>query len=433
MARPRKTPRALPSLDALLGQYMRATLLTPAQQRAEARRTTNLALGDEMRALRTQHGYDYERARREQNAANVMGQILASYRSADAAAMRAPFSAAQGQVQGLGTGLINEVQAAQQAGVTAGQESSARLAGFQGEIPGMPSPAANALTSRQLGITIPSELLSSLGTSEYAHGLTTGTAQASKLGQQATQGMDQRLRDIARDYSMKVADIQAQRPGLLQKALEGLRGGTRSDFATLINAYYLRNTIGKTAADAALDAAKLKASVAASNAKTSQAQSKAYASAMKSMGYDAQGNLLPGYWKDPKTGRVLPLGWTIKGGVPTKVPTGAGAKAKQPTFTDWAKTQTDMRKQGAQFLGLGKGQLPRADFKPNTGALINYLMRAVGQAFVSTYGGGTRQQVEQVARSIAFDLVQEWQRRRRKAKTTGVPTTTAGGKAQVLG
>jgi hypothetical protein len=248
MARARRQPKPL-SFDRIMRQYMASTFMTPGQIRKEARRETNLALKDSMRQVRYQSGRAYEEAKRQQNTANVMGQILASYRSSDAAAMANAFSSQRQQMEMMNQGLLDPTIAAQQAGVQAGQQASEKLAGYEGAIPTMPSPAANALTARQLGISIPSELLSTLGGAAYEQGLAGGSAQASRLGQMATQELDQRLKDIKKEYAAATREVLAKRPEMIQEALTNLRSNARSDFASIINAMYLKNTMAGTEAE----------------------------------------------------------------------------------------------------------------------------------------------------------------------------------------
>jgi hypothetical protein len=224
--------------------------LSPAEQRAEARRTTAQAIKDSIYDLRQQSGAEQDRLRRELAGQQAFATTLAAYRTSDAAAMRSAYEQAAANVGGTSQALNDALVASQQGAVNTAQSDAARLAGFQGEIPGMASPAANAKVLSRLGITLPQETLGTIGTAEYGRGLAKGTAYANQLaGTYATEVINEKLRDVRNDYAKAIAGIEAKRPSMVQEAIDKLRENGRSDLATWIQAKYLQNTIQQSRAE----------------------------------------------------------------------------------------------------------------------------------------------------------------------------------------
>jgi hypothetical protein len=252
MARPRRAPARrprTPGINALINQYIRASLQTPAQQRKQARRETNLAIKDSMRQLRTTVQREREGLLREQYGQGAWAGLLRGYGaegSAESQAIKDAYARAAGITSQAAQGFITPTIAQQQQYATAGQEASQAVAGYTGDV-GTAAPGANAAVLGYLA-SLPRGTFEAEARAEAA-GLGSAAAQAGAPFAFRQAELGQALRDLRDEYTMAVRDIQAKRPGMLQEALTGLRGERRSDFASIINALYLQNTLGRTQAE----------------------------------------------------------------------------------------------------------------------------------------------------------------------------------------
>ena len=275
MARRRRKPPPL-SLDKMLRAYYGSAQLGlgPKGQRREARRTANLSIQDQLRGLASEGGRERTQALRQAASMDVASQVVAQRRQSDAEATAAAYGQLQQQLGGANQSLIEAVQAAQQRAVTAGQQASEASAGFTGDI-GTEAPGRNARVARQTGVTIPGEMLATQGLAASTRALEKGQAVAAGLSQGGQATLQGALRDITEKYGGARRDVLATRPKLIQETLAEKNAQRRADFSTMINALYLKNTMGKTAADIALGRGNLKVDIR--NAKTAAAKAAAAA------------------------------------------------------------------------------------------------------------------------------------------------------------
>jgi hypothetical protein len=246
MARPRRQPPI--TIESVLRQYM-GGLLTPAQQRKQARQQTNLAVQDSMRQLRTTMQREREGLLREQYAQGAWAGLLRGYGaegSAEAQAIKDAYSRAAGLTEAEATGFINPTIAQQAQNVTAGQGAAQAVAGYTGDV-GTAGPGANAAVLGYLA-SLPRGTFAAKAEAE-AKGLGSAAAQAGAPFAMRQAELGQDLRELRDEYTMAVQNLQAKRPGMLQEALLGLSGERRSDIATILNALAMQMNLQQTRAE----------------------------------------------------------------------------------------------------------------------------------------------------------------------------------------
>lgn len=257
MAKKTKTPQANFSLQGLLNRYF-SSMLTPQQMRKQARRETNLAMQDSMRQLRTTYQRERERTLREQYAQGVYAGLLrgaAAPGSADAQAIRDAYAHAAGLSQAEQEGFILPTTAQQQANTEGATTVAQNVAGYTGDVaaitPGAATGAQQAGVNRDVLMylaSLPKGTFAANAEAAAAGLNREGARLAGEFGtREAALGQD--LREMQDNYTMAVRDLLAKRPGQMQEALGNLRESGRGDFATMINALYLQNTMGKTEAE----------------------------------------------------------------------------------------------------------------------------------------------------------------------------------------
>ena len=250
MAKPPKkaTRKQPPSLQSMLTRFY-GSMLSGPEMRQQARKDTNLAMQDSMRTLRTTYQRERERTLREQYAQGAYAGLLRGFGaegSPESQSIKDAYARAAGLQQAESEGFIKSTTGQQQANVDVGQGTAASLAGFTGDI-GTAQPGTNAGVLNYLA-SLPKGTFAAQAESA-AKGL--GRAGAEAGGQFALREaqLGQALREMQDEYTMGVTSLQAKRPGMLQEALSNYRESGRGDFATLINAFYLQNTMGKTEAE----------------------------------------------------------------------------------------------------------------------------------------------------------------------------------------
>jgi hypothetical protein len=308
------------TIQGILKQYL-GGMLNPQQQRAQARKDTNLAMQQSMRELRQTYGRERERTLREQYAQGMYAGVLrgaAAPGSADEAAIKAAYARAAGLTGAEQRGFINPTTAQQQTNTDAASTVAQQAAGYEGDVAAITPGAATGAQQAGVNNSVLT-YLSSLPAGTFAAEAEAAakganranvTAAGEFAGREAMLG--QTLREMQDKYTSAVADLKAGRASSLQEALGNYREGNRQDYATLLSGLGLLNTQQGNLLDYATDTAKL-----------TQSQKDAKRKAMAARGMDINGKPLPGYYKDPKTGRVLKTGEYIAGdGSVQKVPQG---------------------------------------------------------------------------------------------------------------
>lgn len=243
----RKKPAAL-SLNSLLNTYYRG-LLSPQQQRQQARAQVNTQMQSSLRDLRTTYQTERERTLREQYAQGTFAGLLKGLGapgSSEAESIRNAYAKAAGLSGAEQRGFISSTTAQQGADVGQANAANAQLAGYAGPDQN-PSAGQNADVLNYLS-SLPPGTFASEAASKAA-GLGASGAQAAGQFGLREQQLGQQLREMQDQYLLNRRDVDLKRPGLYQDAIGNLQTGNRSDIATLINAMYLQNTMGKTQAD----------------------------------------------------------------------------------------------------------------------------------------------------------------------------------------
>jgi hypothetical protein len=237
------------SMESLLRRYVAGTMMSPAQQRKQARRETTLAMNDSMRSLRTTYQRERERTLREQYAQGAWAGLLRGYGaegSAESQSIKDAYAKAAGLQQAESEGFIAPTIAQQQANVGNAQAQAQTLSGFTGDV-GTATPGVNAGVLNYLA-SLPKGTFAAQAESA-AKGLSRAGAEAGGDFALREAQLGQSLREMQDEYTMAVKDLQAKRPGLFQEALGALKESGRGDLSTIINAMYLQNTMGKTEAE----------------------------------------------------------------------------------------------------------------------------------------------------------------------------------------
>jgi hypothetical protein len=378
-------------LGPILANYY-SGILSPGDQRKQARKDTNLAIQDSMRQLRTTYQQERERTLREQYAQGQWAGLLKGYGgegSGGAGAIRDAYATAAGLSSKAGQGFIDSTTAQQGANVDAANADAANLAGYNGPNV-MPDAGANASVLSYLN-SLPAGTFAADAERE-ATGLGSASAKAGSEFAFREAQLGQALREMSDKYTMGVKDVQSKRGGMFQDALKGLQESGRGDLATIINAMYLQNTQDKTMADITGvgpdGRPTVAATVVSNNAKDDAARRRAEQqriaiARMNARTTQRQANISQ---QNANTAALAQSGKT-------------GA-AEQ-------KFRSDARKYMADLFGkLDRRGKPQ--YRPATkAAIVRQVYEVYGQALISS-GNFTEKQVKQWATQIVNTFPQKW-------------------------
>jgi hypothetical protein len=411
-----RTAVAANPLGSLISQ-LSVGMMTPAQMNVAARGDVNAQIAAERAALQSASKEARDDAYRQAQASEGFSKALLGFAAHDRAAIENAYGAAAGSLSSLGASLGGEMQGAEQGALAASQADVNRLAP---------------------GGQVPTYVPSGEGAANV-QGLTSGAAGA--LGQMGTGYSEEALgralasgiqgRDLAdryryegtktnREYLDKLAQLQATRPKLYSDALAQRQQSRNQQLATLISALSLQTGTAQDVAKLGLDRAKLKASIGLDLQKQTAKQ-------MADRGLTPTGQLLPDYYRDPRSGRVLKLpSGTVIGpkGLPVKLSTPrakGGKQAKPPSLYDWAKTQERMMRGGEDRLGIGADSKGKVELWWSQKNIEDYLRKQYGQSFVNTYG--QPKQVDQMVKAVAATLFTKLKERRKGAAPKGGAAT----------
>jgi hypothetical protein len=406
------------SIDRLLNRYF-SSMLTPQQMRQQARRETNVAVQDSMRQLRTTYQRERERDLREQYAQGAYAGLLRGFGSegsAESNAVKEAYARAAGLSQAEGAGFIGPTIARQAADVGTGQGVSENLAGYTGDVsqitPGAPTgaqvPGTNEMVLSYLN-SLPKGTFAAQAIAA-AKGLGNVGAQAGSEFALREAQIGQDLRELRDQYTMNVRDLQAKRPGMLQEALGNLRESGRGDFATLINAMYLKNTMAGQEAELT-GTYKGKLTPAERTRRTAAAATAAATAATAERNAISRMNA--------KTSRMR------------------ANIAQQKVLMDQYGTQGDMVKLQQHFresaakwvqniLAVDKKKGRPLNPPPSRQALINAIFRIYGRSLVGSYGLTQQQVALWAAQVVNAFPAKYWNP---KTYTGGKTAGKGGGKA----
>jgi hypothetical protein len=373
MARPKRQQPV--SLQRVLNQFY-GGLLSPKEQRAQARKDTNLALQDSMRDLRRTYQTERERTLREQYAQGTYAGMLRGFGapgSAESQQIRDAYAKAAGLNERFSQGLIESTTGQQGANVGTSAAQNAQLAGYEGPaIPGADA-GVNASVLSYLN-SLPKGTFAAQAEARAAGLASAGAAAASPFALREAQ-LGQTLREMSDKYTMARQDINAKRASSFQEALSGLRESGRGDLATLINAMYLQNTMGKTQAELT-GTYKGKPTLEAQLAKQEQALKAQIAAADTWQEKQNLGIKL----MNARTSRMQAQVASRKADIAAASASGDVTKTEQ-TF------RTNAKKWVEGLLNVNKTTgLPRTPMSKQ--ALINGIVRTYGQPLFGQYGKG---------------------------------------------
>ena len=398
---------------------IQAGIQTPKQQMSMARQMTNQQIAAEQRAIEAATQQTREDARLSAEQAEGFSRALMGFRQFDADKVASAYGSQQAALGGFGQSLGATLQGTEQAGIDASQADVNRLA--SGGVVPTYIPTGEGAGYVQGTTGRGAEYLNRVGGAMSANELWQAHARGLEGADQANALRYQGLK-AGRESLAKIAEIQATRPKVFQEALQGLQGTRNQQLATLLSALSLQTGNVEDAQQANLANKKYKLSV-----------QKEAANQLKDLGLSTTGTVLPGYYRDPKTNRVMKLpGGTVMGpkGMPVKLATPKGktaASVKKPSLTDWAKTQSRMMEGGLERLGIAEDSKGKVEIGWSLKNIKEYLRKQYGQAFINTYGQAP--QIESMVNTVANTLYTRLKQRRRSA---GGGAAAASGGVQVM-
>src|SRR5262245_48672946 len=140
----KKRRQPQPTLQSLISR-MYSGMLTPQQQRAQARKDANVALQDQLRGLRLDYTRQRVQGLREQYAQGAYGDLLrglGAEGSPEMEAIKRAYANAAGLNEGFAKGLVTSTTGQQAQNAAAGEQATEQLSG--GTVGTMPSAGTNA-------------------------------------------------------------------------------------------------------------------------------------------------------------------------------------------------------------------------------------------------------------------------------------------------
>lgn len=328
-----------------------STMLTPAQQIAQAKAYANTSIAAQLAGIRASTAAAQAQMDAQAKRGQGYATALANLTVTNPATIAQEYRDTADRERAYGTGLTGALgQSYQQAADTAAQH----LQGVTGAPSTVLNPEALRNTLQYTGVVMPGRNLEEQAAAGMASAAFNRAANVSKVGEIAQEYLKKKT-DLQSDLATKVATIRATQPDLYMKMLSSLQSEGRQDMATILQGLALRGTNDLKAAQAGLATAKTGAT------KTGVTQKWAGLT-----GVDPRsGDLLPGfYYRNaadekahkaslvPKTQHVDPTNpYKLVPNTPSKGPAkpkpGTVIKTVQQTINSVRKTVVDAAKSDA--------------------------------------------------------------------------------------
>jgi hypothetical protein len=379
-------------VSRILRRYYDSIFMTPQQQRALARKDTNLAIQDSMRDLERTRQRQYEQMKREQYAQSSYAGLLRDYGapgSPEAQQIRDAYARAAGLNQRTAEGFISSTTGQQAANAAEGQATSANLAGEAGA---MPSSGQNADVLNYLA-SLPAGTFLAQGEAGAA---ALGSAAANAGGQFATRAaaVEGDLQELSDKYGVAVQDLLAKRPAMVADYLAKLRGDEAQSMGALGSLLALQGNQVSDAFGVTLDQAKLNADIAASKAKNDLERKKIRNKALFDQGLNPDGKTpRPGFYIAPNgTVQKVPYGSKVNAqGKLVKdpnIPGGskAGTAGAAPKRNDYDEARKNMLERAQARWGLDKPRITKIPV-PSLAAIEQFVFNNAAKDFILAFPG----------------------------------------------